>query len=113
MAVQIFLVMGGYLAAMQWLPHPDAATACPAALPRALWQRYLRLVPACIVALGAAVLSAELARWLTGDPNLPPTPSWTSGWSTCCCCRTSWARTPSTPGSGTWPSTCSSLACCC
>ena len=77
MAVQIFLVMGGYLAAMQWLPHPDAGDRLPpAALPRALWQRYLRLVPACIVALGAAVLSAELARWLTGDPNLPPTPSW-------------------------------------
>ena len=43
MAVQIFLVMGGYLAAMQWLPHPDAGDRLPpTALPRALWQRYLR-----------------------------------------------------------------------
>lgn len=82
MAVQIFLVIGGYLAARQWMPQPGArGRVAPGGLPAALWQRYLRLVPACLVAVGAAVLCAALARQISDDPALPAAPSAMQWWA--------------------------------
>ena len=66
--VQLFLVIGGYLAA-QGLARPQAP------LPRLLWARYLRLVPMLAVALLAVLAASALlpaGRW----------PDWVSPWPT-------------------------------
>lgn len=73
MAVQIFLVLGGYLA-LQGL-HP-AMRGDAAALGRALGLRYLRLALPLIAALMLSVAAATLARgWLQAD-FIPAAPGW-------------------------------------
>lgn len=72
MAVQVFLVLGGYLAVQSLLPvaRPQAS------LPRTLLRRYQRLMPPFLVALLLAVASAALARqWMSAD-FIPAAPSW-------------------------------------
>jgi peptidoglycan/LPS O-acetylase OafA/YrhL len=65
MAVQVFLVVGGFLAARSLAPRGRAAFAQPLAL---LWQRYRRLVLPFAAAMLLAVASAALARaWLDDD----------------------------------------------
>lgn len=65
MAVQVFLVVGGFLAARSLAPRGRVEVQRPLAL---LWQRYLRLVPPFVVAMLVAVVCAALARaWLNDD----------------------------------------------
>jgi peptidoglycan/LPS O-acetylase OafA/YrhL len=73
MAVQVFLVLGGFLAARSLVPHGHAQLAQPV---RLVWQRYLRLVPAFAVALLFTIASSQIARsWLPAD-FIPGTPTW-------------------------------------
>jgi len=67
-AVQVFLVIGGYLAA-QGLARSQTS------LPRLLWARYLRLVPMLAVALLAVLAASAMlpsGRW----------PDWVTPWPT-------------------------------
>ncbi|WP_338415805.1 acyltransferase family protein [uncultured Sphaerotilus sp.] len=76
LAVQVFLVIGGFLAARGMLPTPDAPVGrFPAALPRTLWRRLQRLVPPYAVALLAAVACAFFARALGEYPDIPEAPT--------------------------------------
>lgn len=73
MAVQVFLVLGGFLAARSLAPQGNAILSQPV---RLVWQRYLRLVPAFAVALLFTIASSQLARsWLPAD-FIPGTPTW-------------------------------------
>ena len=73
MAVQVFLVLGGFLAARSLAPHGHTTMTQPV---RLVWQRYLRLVPAFGVALLFTIASSHLARnWLPAD-FIPGTPTW-------------------------------------
>jgi peptidoglycan/LPS O-acetylase OafA/YrhL len=73
MAVQIFLVLGGYLALQSLRP---AMRGDAAALGRALGLRYLRLALPLMTALALAVAAAALARvWLQAD-FMPSPPRW-------------------------------------
>ncbi len=72
MAVQIFLVLGGFLAVQHLGPTASAQVPLRVALRR----RYQRLVLPFFAALLLAIASAALARpWLTDD-FVPPPPSW-------------------------------------
>lgn len=73
LAVQAFLVVGGFLAARSFLQGPAAQG--PAALPRQLARRYRRLVPPYAVALAVAIVAAAVARWLIVHPTIPEAPS--------------------------------------
>lgn len=65
MAVQVFLVLGGYLAARNLAPEGRIRIGSPW---RTLWRRYQRLVLPFVAALLLAVAAAMLARhWLTDD----------------------------------------------
>jgi peptidoglycan/LPS O-acetylase OafA/YrhL len=76
MAVQVFLVLGGYLAAKGLSPQGRAWDGSPLS---AMGRRYLRLVLPCLVALVLAVASAALTRlWLT-DEFIPAAPTWLQG----------------------------------
>ena len=77
LAVQAFLVLGGFLAARSLAPSPDAVveTFARGKLLHRLWQRYLRLALPYVVALAFAIACAALARSLTTDPNTPAAPS--------------------------------------
>jgi peptidoglycan/LPS O-acetylase OafA/YrhL len=71
--VQVFLVVGGFLAARQLAPGGLASTE-PALVPRLL-ERYLRLVLPLMLALLLAVAAASLARhWMPGHPSVPGVP---------------------------------------
>lgn len=73
MAVQVFLVLGGFLAARSLAPHRGARLTEPW---RVIWLRYLRLVPAFAVALLFTMASSALVRyWLPAD-FIPHAPSW-------------------------------------
>lgn len=71
MAVQIFLVLGGYLAAQ----HLESLGTRPRTeLARSIWRRYLRLALPFAAAMVLAVAGAALARaWMTAD-FLPAAP---------------------------------------
>ncbi len=67
-AVQVFLVIGGYLAA-------QGLSRAQSSLPRLLWARYLRLVPMLALALLAVLAASALlpaGRW----------PDWVTPWPT-------------------------------
>jgi peptidoglycan/LPS O-acetylase OafA/YrhL len=69
MAVQVFLVLGGYLAAQSLM---RATSGSVLALAQALGSRYLRLVPPFAAALVLAMLAAIWARpWLSEDLLAP------------------------------------------
>jgi peptidoglycan/LPS O-acetylase OafA/YrhL len=82
LAVQVFLVVGGFLAARKllaaWAPQATAKQgaaniASPPrwqALAAAAWQRYLRLVVPYAVALGLALLANTVARSLMQHPSV-------------------------------------------
>ncbi len=73
MAVQVFLVLGGYLAVQSLMPTGRASTASPG---RTLLRRYLRLALPFMAAMLLAVACAALARqWLSAD-FMPAAPSW-------------------------------------
>lgn len=72
MAVQAFLVAGGFLAARSLAPEGHATF-------QGLWtvvkKRYLRLIPPLIVALGICIAASTIARaWMTHD-SIPLAPT--------------------------------------
>jgi peptidoglycan/LPS O-acetylase OafA/YrhL len=72
MAVQIFLVVAGFLAARSLAPDGRLRTDRPLAL---LWQRFVRVSLPLMAALLLAMVCTELARsWMTHD-SLPDPPS--------------------------------------
>lgn len=73
MAVQVFLVIGGFLAARSLAKHP--ITTLPE-LARITLQRHLRLALPFAGALIIAIISAMLARQWMDDPFIPDAPTW-------------------------------------
>lgn len=71
-AVQVFLVIGGFLAAKSLSPHGLPGLDHPL---RAIGRRYLKLAPPFIVAMLLAVLASYIASaWMTHDSiSAPPT----------------------------------------
>jgi len=62
-AVQVFLVIGGFLAAKSLSPQGAPGISDPL---RTVWRRYVRLVPPFMVATGLAVGASALAGlWMT------------------------------------------------
>ncbi len=72
MAVQFFLVLGGFLA----VQHLGPMASAQASLRMALVRRYQRLVLPFFVALLLAVAAAALARPWLNDPFVPAAPTW-------------------------------------
>lgn len=69
-AVQVFLVIGGFLAAKSLSPAGLPGARSPL---RLVWRRYLKLTPAFFVAMLLAVLaSAWAGHWMTHDSISPP-----------------------------------------
>ncbi len=75
MAVQVFLVVAGYLAARSLLASPTPGLREPPG--PLILRRYLRLAWPFGIAISLAVIAAELARLWTDDDILPAS---TSGW---------------------------------
>lgn len=82
MAVQVFLVVGGYLAAASLAPGGPFTHALKHPLKRphsplqAVLKRYRRLVLPCLAALVLAVASAALARHWMDEAFIPSAPTW-------------------------------------
>lgn len=71
-AVQVFLVVGGFLAAKGLAPMGVPRVGQPL---RMIWQRYARLVLPMVVALGLAIICAAVARqWMDHD-SIPDSPT--------------------------------------
>ena len=70
-AVQVFLVVGGFLAAKSLAPQGQPSLRNPLAT---IWRRYLKLAPPFLVAMLLAVGASMLAsRWMTHDSiSAPP-----------------------------------------
>ncbi len=65
MAVQVFLVIAGFLAARGMSARGEALTVSPLPL---IWKRYLRLAVPYLAAIGLAIMAAAMAdRWLDDD----------------------------------------------
>ncbi len=74
MAVQVFLVVAGFLAARSLAPHGMLRVTAPL---RALWQRYVRTALPYLAALVLSVLCTELARqWMRHDSIPDPATAW-------------------------------------
>jgi len=71
-AVQVFLVIGGFLAAKSLSPQGLPGLANPL---QAIWRRYMKLAPPFIVAMLLAVVASAVASlWMTDDSiSAPPT----------------------------------------
>ncbi|MFM2348662.1 MAG: hypothetical protein RL654_3415 [Pseudomonadota bacterium] len=78
LAVQVFLVMAGFLAARSMLPHP-AAEPRVAGVMAAIGRRFMRLAEPYWVALLAAVCAAWIARGLIAHPTIPEAPTLLQG----------------------------------
>ena len=74
-AVQVFLVMGGYLAAHSLWPHPGTPRVAAADWPARVARRWQRLMPTYLAALVLAVLCAALARQWMADADTPAAPT--------------------------------------
>ena len=72
-AVQVFLVIGGFLAA-QALARDGRLENKPIA--PLLWRRYLKLVVPYLAALALAIAGAAVARSLITHPSFPDAPDW-------------------------------------
>lgn len=72
MAVQVFLVAGGFLAAASLAPRGTARFSQPG---RLIIQRYRRLVPPYLVALGLSVLVAAWVRPWFDHASVPAAPT--------------------------------------
>ncbi|HEX8610114.1 MAG TPA: acyltransferase [Telluria sp.] len=70
-AVQVFLVIGGFLVAKSLFPHGQPGLINPLGT---VWRRYAKLVPPFMVAMLCAVAASALAnRWMTHDSiSAPP-----------------------------------------
>lgn len=74
MAVQVFLVLGGFLTARALAPDMEFETPSRD-IPRLLWRRYLRLARPYLVALAAAIAAAAFARALIHYRSTPTAPT--------------------------------------
>ena len=72
MAVQVFLVIGGFLSASSLAPRGTATFTQPGHL---LLRRYRRLVQPYLVALAVSVLVAALVRPWFAHPSVPAAPT--------------------------------------
>ncbi|WP_051933414.1 acyltransferase [Massilia sp. BSC265] len=71
-AVQVFLVIGGFLAARSLSPAGLPGIRSPAHL---VWRRYLKLAPPfCVAMLLAVIASAWASSWMTHD-SISPAPT--------------------------------------
>ena len=105
MAVQVFLVVGGFLAARSLAP--SGWLLAGSGLGATLRQRFLRLALPYYLVLLVAIACNELARgWMT-HPSISAPPTLPRYWPTCCCCTTFSATKHCRPASGTSRSTCS------
>lgn len=68
MAVQVFLVIGGFLAARGLSPQGAALAGNPLPL---IGQRYLRLALPFFVAIGLAIIASAIADQWLDDPAIP------------------------------------------
>ncbi|MEY2655095.1 MAG: hypothetical protein RLZZ524_2123, partial [Pseudomonadota bacterium] len=76
LAVQVFLVIAGYLAARSLMPRPGAAGRVGAArLPRVLRDRVWRLAPVYWLAIALVLVTSALARTWMDDADTPALPS--------------------------------------
>ncbi len=70
LAVQVFLVIGGFLAAKSLSPQGLPGLANPVAT---VWRRYAKLAPPFVVAMLLAIVASEIARsWMTHDSISEP-----------------------------------------
>jgi peptidoglycan/LPS O-acetylase OafA/YrhL len=71
-AVQVFLVVGGFLAAKSLAPQANAGVGRPVGT---IWRRYIKLAPPFIMAMLLAIGASALAsQWMTHDSiSAPPT----------------------------------------
>ncbi len=72
MVVQVFLVVGGYLAALSMAP--DGHLRTPLRVRSRLFERYLRLALPLALALLLAIVAAALARSWMEHPSVPLAP---------------------------------------
>ncbi|MET4575131.1 acyltransferase family protein [Ottowia thiooxydans] len=75
MAVQVFLVIAGFLATRSLWPRPDAPSVVLSEWPRRVWQRYRRLAPPYLAALMVVVVCSAMARGLMKDVDTPAAPT--------------------------------------
>lgn len=76
LAVQVFLVIAGFLAARSLMPTPGAAGRIGlAAWPGLLGARIVRLAPVYWLAVALVLASAAVARTWMDDPDTPALPS--------------------------------------
>ncbi|MDZ4314013.1 MAG: acyltransferase [Azonexus sp.] len=68
MAVQVFLVIGGFLAARALSSHGQGLVSSPLPL---IWKRYLRLVIPYLAAIGLAIVGAAIADHWMDDESIP------------------------------------------
>ncbi|QJE00218.1 acyltransferase [Massilia forsythiae] len=69
-AVQVFLVVGGFLAAKSLSPQGLPGIADPV---QTIWRRYVKLAPPFIVAMLLAIAASAVAGlWMTDDSISPP-----------------------------------------
>lgn len=77
LAVQAFLVMGGFLAAKSLIPSPGSASSrlMQAGLLPLLLARYARLALPYVLAVALSIVCAAVARGLIADPDAPAAPT--------------------------------------
>lgn len=68
MAVQVFLVIGGFLAARGLAAHGDGLASAPFGL---IWKRYTRLVIPFMAAMALAIVGAAIADHWMDDDSIP------------------------------------------
>lgn len=68
MAVQVFLVIGGFLAARALSNQGEALSGSPLPL---IWKRYLRLAIPYLAAIGLAIIGAAIADHWMDDEAIP------------------------------------------
>lgn len=73
LAVQVFLVIGGFLAARTMLSSSERNTGT---LTAAIFNRYLRLTVPFLAALALSIACAIIARHWLADDFIPDAPSW-------------------------------------
>ena len=71
-AVQVFLVIGGFLAARSLAPQGQSPIERPLVL---VWNRYRRLVVPLLAAIGLAIASAAIARLWMRLESIPAAPT--------------------------------------
>jgi peptidoglycan/LPS O-acetylase OafA/YrhL len=75
LVVQIFLVVGGFLAASSLWPAPGVRPRMGwRDVPRQIWRRYQRLARPYLLAMLAVIVAAWVARALIENPTIPAAP---------------------------------------